>query len=118
MLGIPHCVDSRPTDGSEVSASRTHFLYRLGKPWGLVWPEGLGELFKIHLPYVPPKRRFLQEPHDVTSQKTAFFIVTSARTSDLVFTLSGLEPITFRLVALYINHDALLCPHYRLQIEN
>jgi hypothetical protein len=23
---------------------------------------------------VPPKRRFLQEPHDVTSQKAAFFI--------------------------------------------
>jgi hypothetical protein len=23
--------------------------------------------------YVPPKRRFLQEPHSVTSQKTAFF---------------------------------------------
>jgi hypothetical protein len=24
--------------------------------------------------YVPPKCRFLQEPHGVTSQKTAFFI--------------------------------------------
>jgi hypothetical protein len=30
--------------------------------------------------YVPPKRRFLQEPHSVTSQKTAFFIVTLAKT--------------------------------------
>jgi hypothetical protein len=26
--------------------------------------------------YVPPKRRFLQESHGVTSQKTAYFIVT------------------------------------------
>jgi hypothetical protein len=25
--------------------------------------------------YVPPKRRFLQEPHGVTSQKTPFFIL-------------------------------------------
>jgi hypothetical protein len=25
--------------------------------------------------YVPPKRQFLQEPHDVTYQKTAFFVL-------------------------------------------
>jgi hypothetical protein len=29
------------------------------------------------------KCRFLQEPHDVTSQKTPFFIVTAVKTSDL-----------------------------------
>jgi hypothetical protein len=28
-------------------------------------------------------REFLQEPHGVTSQKTAFFIVTSVKTSNL-----------------------------------
>jgi hypothetical protein len=28
---------------------------------------------------VPPKRRFLQEPHGVPSQKTPFFIVTSVK---------------------------------------
>jgi hypothetical protein len=33
--------------------------------------------------YVPPKRRFLQEPHGVTSQKMAFFIVTAVKTSNL-----------------------------------
>jgi hypothetical protein len=33
--------------------------------------------------YVPPKRRFLQEPHGVTSQKTPFFIVTIMKTSNL-----------------------------------
>jgi hypothetical protein len=29
------------------------------------------------------KRRFLQEPHGVTSQKTPFFIVTAVKTSNL-----------------------------------
>jgi hypothetical protein len=32
---------------------------------------------------VPPKNRFLQEPHGVTSQKTPFFIVTDVKTSNL-----------------------------------
>jgi hypothetical protein len=32
---------------------------------------------------IPPKRRFLQDPHGVTSQKTAFFIVTAVKTSNL-----------------------------------
>jgi hypothetical protein len=30
----------------------------------------------------PPKRRFLQEPHGVTTQKTPFFIVTAVKTSN------------------------------------
>jgi hypothetical protein len=34
---------------------------------------------------VPLKRRFLQEPHTVTIQKTAFFIVTAVKTSDLTY---------------------------------
>jgi hypothetical protein len=32
---------------------------------------------------VPPKRRFLQEPRGVTSQKTQLFIVTAVKTSNL-----------------------------------
>jgi hypothetical protein len=32
---------------------------------------------------VPPKRRFLREPHGVTTQKTPFFIVTAVKTSNL-----------------------------------
>jgi hypothetical protein len=32
---------------------------------------------------VPPKRRFLQEPHGITTQKTPFFIVTAVKTSNL-----------------------------------
>jgi hypothetical protein len=31
-----------------------------------------------------PKRRFLQDPHGVTSQKTAFFIVTATKTSNYI----------------------------------
>jgi hypothetical protein len=31
------------------------------------------------------KRRFLQEPHGVTSQKTPFFIVTAVKTSNLTY---------------------------------
>jgi hypothetical protein len=39
-------------------------------PWWWIW-------------YVLPKRRFLQEPHCVTSHNTAFFVVTAAKTSNL-----------------------------------
>jgi hypothetical protein len=35
--------------------------------------------------YVPQKLRFLQEPHGVTSQKTAFFIVTAVKTFHRLF---------------------------------
>jgi hypothetical protein len=35
--------------------------------------------------HVPPKRRFLQEPHGVTTQKTPFFIVTAVKTSNLPY---------------------------------
>jgi hypothetical protein len=38
--------------------------------------------------YVPPKRLFLQEPHSVTSQKTAFFIVITVKTSNLLLSAS------------------------------
>jgi hypothetical protein len=38
--------------------------------------------------YIPLKRRFLQEAHGVTSQKTAFFIVTAVKTSNLTTFLS------------------------------
>jgi hypothetical protein len=51
--------------------------------------------------YVPSKRRFLSEPHGVTSQKTAFFIDTAVKTSNFTrdtllnllssFQLSGAE---------------------------
>jgi glutamate-1-semialdehyde aminotransferase len=31
---------------------------------------------------IPPKRRFIQDPHDVTSQETAILIVTAVITSN------------------------------------
>jgi hypothetical protein len=40
----------------------------------------IGEL--VH--QVPPKHRFLQEPHGITTQKTPFFIVTAVKTSNLI----------------------------------
>jgi hypothetical protein len=40
--------------------------------------------------YVPPKRRFAQEPKGVTYQKTAVFIVTAVKTSNLtLFSSAG-----------------------------
>jgi hypothetical protein len=38
---------------------------------------------------VPPKRRFLQESHGVTSQKTPFFIVTAVKTSNSTYFRGG-----------------------------
>jgi hypothetical protein len=40
--------------------------------------------------YVPPKRRFLREPHGVTYQKTGFFIVTAVKTANLTLCQSVL----------------------------
>jgi hypothetical protein len=37
---------------------------------------------------VSKERRFLQEPHGVTSQTTAFFIVTALKTSNLALYIS------------------------------
>jgi hypothetical protein len=41
--------------------------------------------------YISPKRLFLKEPHGVTSQKTAFFMVTAAKTSNLTVIQSFLN---------------------------
>jgi hypothetical protein len=37
----------------------------------------------IRVIIIGPKRRFLQEPHGVISQKTQFFIVTVLKTANL-----------------------------------
>jgi hypothetical protein len=36
--------------------------------------------------YVPPKRRFLHEPHGITSQKSPFVLITALTTSNLTKT--------------------------------
>jgi hypothetical protein len=67
MLKITHCLDNRLRDGGNVvspthrplstpqkhdfSASGTHFCWRLGEPQGLVRPEGLDKLKKMHSPH-------------------------------------------------------------------
>jgi hypothetical protein len=48
------------------------------------------------------KRRFLQEPHGVTSQKTPFFIVTTVKTSNLTIE-SGFERLLAFPFILYIG---------------
>jgi hypothetical protein len=53
-------------------------------PVALVITDVLEEL-SASIVVVPPKRRFLQEPHSITSQKTPFFIVTTGKTSNLIF---------------------------------
>jgi hypothetical protein len=46
--------------------------------------------------YAPPKRRFLQEPHGVASQKTVFLIVTAVNTSirDMPVFTNGENPFS------------------------
>jgi hypothetical protein len=53
---------------------------------------------------VLPKRRFLQEPHSVASQKTPFFIVTAVKTSNLTYSVMKFMKI---MVAGFKNHKNL-----------
>jgi hypothetical protein len=57
-------------------------------------------------PICTPKCGFLQEPHGVTTQKRAVFIVTAMRTSDL----------NLPLLHIYCTHSIVwdaLCKHTR-----
>jgi hypothetical protein len=68
----------------------TLFLTRLFfLPWWQCW-------------CVATKRRFLQEPHRLTSQKTAFFIVTAVKTSYIGY--SSLACCLFWFIALFNLH--------------
>jgi hypothetical protein len=74
---------------SEVSEKRSASITRVTIIAGL--GTALAVLFLVHRflspwwwrRYVPPICRFLQEPHCVTSQKTAFFTVTAVKTWNL-----------------------------------
>jgi hypothetical protein len=63
-----------PLVRTDVSEERSAFIIRVTR---------IGEL--------GTKRRFLQEPHGLTSQKTAFFIVTAVKTSNLAKLRTCLE---------------------------
>jgi hypothetical protein len=72
------------------------------------WTWGTCSRSRIFLPwiwrrYVPPKRRFTQDLHGATSQKTAFFIVTSVKTPNLVFRTLVTNRIGKRISELFIN---------------
>jgi hypothetical protein len=62
---------------TNVSEERIAYIFRVEKSAGKepAWEGGCCES--------PPKRRFIQDLHGATSQKTAFFIVTAVKTSDL-----------------------------------
>jgi hypothetical protein len=58
------------TDVSEECSASIIKMTRIGE---------LGTMLAVTRRYFPPEFRFLQEPHYVTSQKTAFFIVTAVK---------------------------------------
>jgi hypothetical protein len=51
---------------------------------------------------VSEERRFLQEPHGVTTQKTAFFIVTAVKNSNLISIVDVQTNLTFADVVLFM----------------
>jgi hypothetical protein len=90
VFWIWRCVDILLTDVSEEHIAS---MFRVGKSTSeeLAWARGCS------LGYVPPKRLFTQYLHGVTSQKTAFFIVTAVNTSNLtsffMFDLRAFGPV-------------------------
>jgi hypothetical protein len=53
--------------------------------------------------YIPPKRRFLQEPHGMTSQRTPFFIVTAVKTSNLTYFMWLCGSVASLICQLYLR---------------
>jgi hypothetical protein len=107
--GTWRCVDLALTD---VSEERNAFIFRVGKsaseePARVSVCSHLFTLVprsRIFVPwrwrqYVPPKRRFTQDLHGATSQKTTFFIVTAVKTSNL--TQNHIMAITPRILLWY-----------------
>jgi hypothetical protein len=72
-----------------------------------------GETYRLHLQgrkwrrYVSPKRRFTQNLQGATSQKTAFFIVTAVKTSNL----TGFSMNSF-LIECYTVIPGATCFHF------
>jgi hypothetical protein len=66
--------------------------------------------------YDPPKHRFSQEPHGITSQETAFFIVTVVKTSNHTHHQPAglcswdISPVRYEL-GFYIPEDDILHSH-------
>jgi hypothetical protein len=58
--------------------------------------------------HIPPKHRSLQEPHDITSLKKAFFILAAGK--NLKFCIRGL-PRTVKAIALFCYIYVMFVPH-------
>jgi hypothetical protein len=74
---------------TQAATSNRRKLRRNTNTWYLVFHRFLSPWWRRR--QVPPKRRFLQEPNGVTSQKTPFFIVTAVKTSNLTQCFSCLR---------------------------
>jgi hypothetical protein len=78
--------------------------------FGFFYPEDGGDTF-------PPKRRFTQNLHGATSQKTAFFIVTPVKTWNPTWSLNKLnifiklQPLT-QLLIRCMSSWGLLCYNF------
>jgi hypothetical protein len=59
---------------------------------------------------VPPKRRFLQEPHDVTSQKTPFFVIKSSCFYVSSFCLISQHVSAYMAIIEFTSYVWELCP--------
>jgi hypothetical protein len=83
--GMWHCVPLVRTKVSEEHITSIIWMKRISElgTTSAITSNQLLTLFLVHWffsarlwrPYVSPKRHFLQEPHSVTSQETAFFII-------------------------------------------
>jgi hypothetical protein len=71
-----------------------------------------GGAYRLHLQvrrrkrYLPPKRQFTFDLHGATSQKTAFFIVTIVKTSNLNH-IKFTDKLIYVYLCIFINWIAL-----------
>jgi hypothetical protein len=73
--------------------------------------SGMWRLVDLVWTAVPPKRRFIQDLHGAPSQKTAFFMVTAVKTSNLTYSLthSLTHSLTPLLMELSPSWEAANC---------
>jgi hypothetical protein len=65
-----------------------------------------------------PKRQFVQEPHGVTSQMTAFFIVAAVKTSNLSYFVRLNIAVHEEGPTATVANTPLVCPVIRMLRPN